>query len=182
MKIDTDILKKCLKGDELACKKLYGKFLPYCYGICRRYGVSEIEIKDQIQIIFSNTFRSLKTFDAQKASFKTWFTRICINKILEQRRSYKNQILISELNESELNFGYDDSERLNAKLDLEYILKLLENMPDHYRAVFNLFIIDEYSHKEIGETLNISEGSSRAILKRARTWAQRELINFIELS
>lgn len=176
------ILNQCLLGDEIACKKLYEMFLPYCYGICSRYGVQQTDIKDQIQIIFSSTFKSLKNFDDSKASFKTWFTRICINKIIEQRRKRTGDWNKVEFNEEELVLQYDHSLILDEEIDRNYILKILGQMPQQYQSVFNLFIIDGFTHKEISNKLNITEGASRVILKRARGWAQQALTSFLKLS
>ncbi len=91
MKSDIDIIKDCLEGNQLACKKLYEKYVPYCYGICIRYAVSQSDLKDVVQVIFSQVFQSLKNYDSGKAQFKTWFTRVCVNHIL----SYKKKLIRS---------------------------------------------------------------------------------------
>ena len=176
----TKIISRCIKGDEAACKKLYDKFLPYSYGICIRYGVPKSEIKDHLQIIFSATFKSLTNFDASKASFKTWFTHVCINKILEQRRNKGRQLEYDELPEYGSSISFNDANFIEGNLDKEYVLRILNKMPKQYQSVFNLFIVDGYTHKEIAKKLSITEGSSRAILKRGRDWAKSALSNFLQ--
>jgi len=173
------IIKKCIKGNEASCKKLYEQFLPYAFGICKRYGVPENDLKDQVQIIFSSTFKSLQNFDASKASFKTWFTQICINKIIDQRRKSNGNIFNKELSEMDGLLVGDDTDLIHDKLDRTYILKILSKMPQQFQCVFNMFIMDGYTHKEIAEKLNISEGSSRVILKRARSWSQEALARLL---
>ncbi len=180
MKDPKNIISKCLKGNQEACKSLYDQHVPYAYGICQRYSVPEHQMKDQIQIIFSAIFKSLSSFDQTKSSFKTWFTRICINKILDERRSSSRQISLEELNIEHHTNSTDYF--IEEKLDRKYILKLLAKMPEQYKNVFNLFIIDGYSHKEIANMLNISEGASRITLSRSRTWAQKELANYMNYS
>ena len=69
---DISLIKDCLKGSQLAYKELYTRYKGYCYTICLRYGVQKEEIKDHLQVIFSETFRNLKKYDGKKVSFKTW--------------------------------------------------------------------------------------------------------------
>jgi len=157
-------------------------FLPYCISICKRYGVLDADLKDQIQIIFSSTFNSLEKFNSSKASFKTWFTRICINKVIEQRRRKNSNWNQVEFDETESPLQFDNSLEINEKIDRQYILEALKQMPAKYQSVFNLFIIDGFTHKEISKKLSISEGSSRIILKRARGWAQQTLTSLLKLS
>ena len=175
MEATSKIIKQCLKGDQGACKELYQSFMPYAIGICRRYGVVESNLKDQVQIIFSSMFKSLNNFDASKASFKTWFTHICVNKVLEQRKKIKPVDYQENWEDIERKFAFDDSNLIHDKLDRMYILKILHSMPVKFQAVFNMYIMEEFSHKEIADKLGISEGSSRVILKRAREWAKEAI-------
>ncbi len=182
MKDLTIIIRKCKKGDDRACKALYDLFLPYCYGICQRYGVPNQEIKDVLQVAFSSMFSSISLFDSSKASFKTWFTRICINKIIEQRRSrYSNQDFAAIENVDNLTF-IEERDSLDSQMDRDYILKILGQMPEKFQCVFNLYILDGYSHKEISSLLGISIGSSRIILNRGRLWAKNALTSFLQNS
>lgn len=173
-KNEIQVIKECLKGQQSAFKTLYEMYQGYVYTICVRYGVSPIEIKDQMQIIFMEIFKSLKNYDADKAQFKTWLTRITINQILLQKR--KKRIDYTTLENEKINFIESKSTiPIEAKMDEEIMHKLLSRMPEKYVSVFNLFIIDGYSHAEIAEQLNISQGSSRILLHRGREWAMNEL-------
>lgn len=182
MKNINNIIAQCNRGDETACKTLYLEFLPYCYGICKRYGVKESDLKDQVQICFTATFKSLETFDPNIASFKTWFTRITINKVLEQTKKTKRHPAFDEINDYELGMSYDNRDTLDDNLDRTYILEILNQMPHQYQNVFNLHIMDGYSHKEISELLGISVGSSRVTLTRAREWAKKALEHYLKHS
>ncbi len=173
-------ISDCLRGDQEACKILYEQHIAYTYGICQRYGVAQGEMKDQIQVIFSAMFKSLAQFDDSKASFKTWFTRLCIHKILDERRKKERHLNIEELT---TDYNHTSNQPIGEdQLDRNYLLRILSKMPEQYQHVFNLFIMDGYKHKEIAKMLNITEGSSRIILRRARTWAQKELANYMNYS
>ncbi len=179
MKTDIEIIKKCLAGDQLAYKYLYEKYISYCYGMCNRYSVEKANLKDMVQVIFSNVFRSLESFDSEKSQFKTWFTRVCINQILADRRKRFRTLdtqYIEDVSDYSLNKW---SNPIEENIDKEYILSLLTQMPENYRVVFNLFIIDGYSHEEISDQLGISKSSSRVLLSRARTWVKAKFENHL---
>lgn len=177
MKSDIDIIKSCLKGNQLAYKQLYEKYISYCYGICTRYSVDKSDLKDLVQVIFTQVFHSLKNYDAEKASFKTWLTRICINHILSFRKKQMRRIQIKDVESTEeLNKHYYEN-NIEERIDREYVLSLIKEMPANYQVVFNLFIIDGYSHEEISQQLEISVPSSRVILNRARKWVKKTLEN-----
>lgn len=179
MSNDIEIIKDCLNGNQLAYKQLYEKYISYCYGMCIRYSVSKTEIKDLVQIIFSQVFHSLKNYDADKAIFKTWFTRICINQILSYRRKGSRGLQMQDVEDLEqVSTSFEDNS-VESSIDREYILSLIKQMPENYQIVFNLFVIDGFSHKEISEQLNITSQSSRVILNRARGWLKNRFVAHI---
>ncbi len=176
MRLDKDIIKDCLEGQQAAFKLLYERYVGYIYTICVRYRLNENDIKDQMQIIFSEAFHALKKFNHEKASFKTWLSRICINQILlTKRTSYYKQNIV-DITPEEYNLTKDDGSLAIHKLDLEVLLQTLSQMPHQYIDVFNLSIMEGYSHEEIAEKLSISKSSSRVILNRARKWARKTII------
>jgi len=177
MNSDINIIKDCLQGNQLAYKHLYEKYISYCYGICIRYSVSKSEIKDVVQIIFSQVFNSLKNYDSEKSKFKTWFTHICINQILSYRRKQIKQLQTQDFDDFTESIGSHTESNIEDSMDKQHILSLIKQMPNNYQLVFNLFIIDGYSHKEIAEQLDISPESSRVILNRARRWVKKNLIH-----
>lgn len=175
MKInENQLIQECLKGTQSAFKAIYENYKGYVYTICIRYGVSTIEVKDMMQIIFMEIFKSLKKYDANKSRFKTWLTRITINQILMQKR--KAKIDYTTLENENINLIKNDFEvPIESKMDKEILYETLSKMPSKYITVFNLFIIDGYSHKEIAQSLNINENASRILLHRGRVWAMKEL-------
>lgn len=174
MKSDLEIIKACLKGKQLAYKALYERYKDYCFTICVRYGIPQQEVKDCMQVIFSQVFASLKKFDSSKAAFKTWFTQITINQILTRKRKRKLQYLALEDSEIEV-LNLETAVQVDALMDYETIYHILSKMPPQYITVFNLYIIDGYSHKEIAKKLDIAENASRVLLHRGRAWAMKKL-------
>ena len=177
MKSDTHIISQCLQGDQIAFKQLYNKYKAYCYGMCIRYAINQSDIKDVVQIIFTQTFHSLKNYDHEQSQFKTWFTHVCINNILSYKKKQMKHSLLQDIDVFDESTNLYTEENVEAKIDKEYVLQLLSQMPDNYQIVFNLFIIDGYSHEEIANQLNISIASSRVLLSRARGWVKKNLVN-----
>lgn len=171
---DQQLIQECLKGAQRSFKALYEKYQAYVYTICVRHGVSSIDIKDQLQVIFMEIFNSLDRYDATKAAFKTWITRITINQILHQKR--KRNIDYSA-------GGSDDIILIDSgftipmdwDIDQNELYSLLSKMPAKYITAFNLSIIDGYSHSEIAEQLRIPESTSRVLVHRGRIWAMKQL-------
>lgn len=174
---DNQLVNKCVKNNRNAYAELYNRYKGYCYTICIRYGVKDLDTKDYLQTIFSEIFNSLKTFDQEKASFKTWMSRITVNQILNLKR--KNKIVFSEeIEKNEPKYISEYEGHDFYKMDYEIILKILSQMPENYLVVFNLSIIDGFSHKEISTKLGITEGQSRILLLRGRQWAMKKLGNY----
>jgi len=175
-----NIIKQCIAGDQRACKSLYNEYLAYIYGLAKRYGIKENDRKDILQIVFSEIFKSLSCYDKSKAAFKTWITRIAVNKMIEFRKKHRYANTIVEINEAQILQQIGSVAPTGGKLEKEYILSVLNQMPIKHQAVFNMFILDGYSHKEIADTLKISEGQSRITLNRARQWAKKALEEYLK--
>jgi len=178
VKNESKIIRECLKGKQSAYKALYELYKDYCFTICIRYGIPQSEVKDCLQIIFTQIFASLKRYDSKKSKFKTWLSRVTINQILIQKRNQKINYQPLENTKAEI-LEIDSSITVEAAIDYDTIYHILSKMPQQYITVFNLYIIDGYSHKEIAEQLNISEGTSRILLYRGRKWAMKKL-NFLK--
>ena len=174
MNNESKIISKCLKGEQSAFKSLYDLYKDYCFTICIRYGIPKYEVKDCMQVVFTQIFASLKNYDSQKAQFKTWLTKITINQILMQKRKKKIKYDTFESLSSEV-IDLSVPVLVESEMDRETIYHILSKMPEQYIAVFNLAIIDGYSHKEIAAQLNIAEGTSRVLLHRGREWAMKKL-------
>ncbi len=174
---DIELVNKCLKGAESAFKALYELYKAYVYTICVRYGIKSSDLADMVQTIFMQVFHGLEKFDANKSQFKTWMTKIVINQILMERR--KQHIRFTALEPSEnLNFSNSYESDIFVKMDQKELFNILNDMPAKYSMVFNLHVIDGYSHGEIAEQLNITVGTSRILLHRGRSWAKNAISSF----
>lgn len=178
---DQQLIQECLKGAQRSFKALYEKYQAYVYTICVRHGISTIDIKDHMQVIFMEIFNALGRYDATKAAFKTWITRITINQILQQKRKKNINYSVE---------GSDDIRLIDSgftiptdwDIDQQELYAILNQMPAQYITAFNLLIIDGYSHSEISELLSIPESTSRVLVHRGRIWAMKQLrIHFKEM-
>ncbi len=173
LETDIDLIKRCINGKQEAYEALYNRYKGYVYTMCYRYGIQEYEIKDAMQVIFTEVFQGLDKFDSKRASFKTWLSRIAIHQLLNILR--KKNINFSAVSDDEQLVVRDFSSHASSEFDMKFINKVLANMPEAYRLVFNLFVVEGFSHQEIAEELGISVSQSRISLHRGREWAKARL-------
>jgi len=163
-----DIIKGCISGKPDAQEALYKKYSGKLFGISLRYTKDYSSAEDVLQDAFIKVFSNISSYRGT-GSFEGWIRRILINTALERFRKHFQLYPISEINESDSAFNYDNV--LND-ISVKDLLALIQELPPAYRMVFNLYAIDGYSHKEIGDMLNISEGTSKSNLSRARKLLQ----------
>ena len=162
---EQQLIKQCLKGDEVAFKNLYNQYVSYVYGICLRYLNLKEDAVDSVQNTFILAFKNLKRFDTNKGEFRSWLRKIAVNESLKQiKKNQRRQFLIDEMPEVKSQNQADDFQFK------EHLMYLLKQMPERFRIVYNLFVIDGFDHSEISRTLSISETNSRTILNRAKSW------------
>ena len=170
--INIHLIAKCLSNHRESQRQLYEVLMPYLNVICKRYLVNESDLKDALQDTFINIFKALGQFDVERASFKTWATRIAINCCLKKNTKHKAQAtqeFITDLHETTI--SPDALESLsNAEL-----IQWLKGMPTQYFEVFNMYVIDGFSHPEIAEILGIEVSLSRQRLSRGRAWLKKKL-------
>lgn len=172
LKINVELIAQCLSNDRKAQRLLYNMLLPYFNAISQRYLKNDSDKKDVLQETFINIFKKLHQFDAARASFKTWATKILINNCLKKNQQYKKaptQELIVELHDYHL-----AADSIDDLSDSE-LLRWVKKMPQQYYEVFNLFIVEGFSHAEIAKMLEIEEALSRQRLSRARAWLKKKL-------
>ena len=144
--------------------------LPYLRAVANRYLKDTSYSKDVLQEGFIKIFKNLHTYDSNKAPLNQWATRIIINTALNF-----NDRIIGVPNIDIISEGVETLNTPQAIKDMsnDHLLYILKQMPDNYFKVFNLHIIDGYSHQEIGDLLKISTELSRKRLSRARTWLKK---------
>lgn len=173
---EARIIDKCKDSDPEAQRLLYELYLPYVLIIVRRFGILDQDAPDVIQEIFIEVFVKINSFDVKKGEFKYWLKSIAIHKILNTQRKQKRL-------KHTLLFDSDKVDRLEtdgivqqlSHLNTEVLIQLVQSLPDGYRTVFNLYVIDNFSHQEISEQLGIDEVSSRSQLSRAKRLLRKKL-------
>ena len=173
--VDPPIIELVKKGENEAFKLMYQRCISYVYAIVRRFVTNESEHPDVIQEIFARVFISVGTFDATKGDFKFWLRRLAINQCFRHYRQGKSPRLYVSIDAAE-EIETDDFQFIN-EISIAEIEKYLSRMPEGYRQVFMLVIMDEYSHKEVGELLGISAETSRSQLSRAKSWLRKNILN-----
>ena len=159
----VDLLKGCLKNDRKSQRKLYEHFYGYGLSICLRYSDSRDEAVELLNEAFMKIFTNLKKFDLSKP-FRPWLRRILINTCINNFRKKKLDFT-TELGEANSHVTPDD---ILSGISYDEILDMIRKLSPAYRAVFNLYVIEGYKHEEIAEMLNISVGTSKSNLSKAK--------------
>jgi RNA polymerase sigma-70 factor (ECF subfamily) len=161
---EEELVKGCISGDRRCQKMLYDKYSAKMYGICLRYCGDTDSAQDALQEGFILVFAKIVDFSF-KGSLEGWIKRIIINSSLELLRKKGDNLRIENVSEMEFDVSYEDVFHRFAADDL---LEMIAKLPPGCRAVFNMFAIEGYDHKEIASMLSISEGTSKSQLSRAR--------------
>ncbi|MDA8886249.1 sigma-70 family RNA polymerase sigma factor [Bacteroidia bacterium] len=165
---EISLIKACSNGDNKAFKKIYDKHSGIMYSICLRYMTNEDEAKDALQEGFIKVFKNIGKFSFS-GSFEGWMKRIFVNTSIELIRKRRAHLDVSELNTNEIKLT---SKIETGTMDAEKMMLLVQQLPMGYRTVFNMFVVDGYSHKEISEYLGINENTSKSQLFKARKQLQ----------
>lgn len=180
---EIDIIKGCLKNDRACQKLLYEQFYGKMLGVCLRYSKNSDDAKDTLHEGFIKVFGSLKNFNS-KGSFEGWVRRIMVNTAIDHLRKNKHDYLIVSTvyaNEKATNTAEEiNEEDILLHIDKEDILKAVQELTPAYRTVFNLYVVEEYTHKEIADLLDISEGTSKSNLSKAKFNLRKNLMHLIK--
>lgn len=165
------LIKECVAGKARARERLYQLLSPKMWGVCLRYTASTDEAKDVMQEGFIKVFDHIDKFEG-RGNFEGWVRRIMVNTALGEFRK-KHLLFVDSSNYTEHNSG--ESPSIESELSAAEIIKMIQELTPQYRLVFNLYAIEGYSHKEIAEMLEISEGTSKSNLSRARDILQQKV-------
>ena len=168
-----DLIKSCEKNDRKAQHELFLRHKDTLFNISLKYCRNKNEAEDNLHDAFITIFQSIKKYKG-KGSFEGWMKRITINKAID-----KFKINIKNSNELPMNLKDDNTFIEDEfKLSIDTLLKLIQELPDQYRLVFNMFQLDGYSHKEIAKLLSISENTSKTNYHRAKIILRDKISNF----
>jgi RNA polymerase sigma factor (sigma-70 family) len=169
---DQELVSACIKNNASAQEYLYEKFSRKMMGISLRYCKDEDEAADVLQMGFIAVFKNIESF-AGTGSLEGWIKKIIVNTALSHIR--KNKKLKQNIELDHVEFMLPSSSQTSEGIQTKDLLALIQTLPLGGRTIFNLFAIEGYSHKEIGEMLNISEGTSKSQYSRARAYLQKAL-------
>jgi len=167
------IIKGCLEGNRRDQELLYRRHSSKLYAVCLQYSENDEEARDILQEGFIKIFQNLQNYKYE-GSFEGWIRRIVVNTALEKYRSRYNLYRVDDLDAADEPVAEPDSEDYTG-IDAADLLYIIRELPPKYRMVFNLYAIEGYSHKEISKLLNISEGTSKSNLSRARSILQKKV-------
>ena len=169
---DLKLIESCIKGDRAAQKVIYDRLAPRMFPVCIRYVGDRELAQDILQDGFVTLFTRLDTYKGE-GSFEGWARKIFVTTALMELRK-KDALKMSEDLETVKGMKTETTTQLQ-NIGYKDLMKVITQLPTGFRTVFNMYAIEGYSHKEIGEILGISETTSRTQLSRARTWLQNKL-------
>ena len=157
------LIENCVKQDAKAQSQLYKQYASKLFSLCLKYSKNYAEAEDNLHDAFITVFSKIDQYN-NKGSFEGWLKRIAINTSLQRYRENIGVFdIINEGNIPDVAVDINDE-----NLSLDFLLKIIQELPDRYRLVFNLYVLDGYSHVEISELISISTGTSKSNLARAR--------------
>jgi RNA polymerase sigma factor (sigma-70 family) len=171
-----EIIKDCASGKVRAQEKIYRMFAPKMFGVCLRYAKDSTEAEDNLQDGFVKVFSNIHKF-RHEGSFEGWIRRIMVNVSLGKYRKQHVLFPVEDMGKYESQAVTDG---ILEKLGAEELIGLIQQLPSSYRMVFNLFVLEGMSHQEISEEMNISVGSSKSNLARARNILKRKVQNLYD--
>jgi RNA polymerase sigma-70 factor (ECF subfamily) len=168
---EKELIKACLLGERQAQRDIFNMYAGKMMAICNRYCRHRLEAEDILQDSFVKVFTHLSDFE-HNGSFEGWVRRIIINTAIKNNQ--KKSVTLEEIGLDHIKEDSTDPD-VFSHLSEEELIKLISALPDGYRMVFNLFAIEGFSHKEIGEMLHIEESTSRSQLVKARRILQQKV-------
>lgn len=168
---NRELIEACIKGDRVAQRNLYDLFSRRMYVVCLRYTKSQQEAEDVLQDSFIKVFKNLKGYRGD-SRLDYWIKRIVINTALNSQRKKLYMYPMVDIDDVKNDF---DHNKAFSNFQMEELLKMIKELPTGCQTVFNLFAIEGYSHKEIAEMLEVSEGTSKSQFARARKLLQDKI-------
>jgi len=156
------LIESCKINDTKAQSELYKLFSSKLFSVCLKYSRNYVEAEDNLQDAFITIFKKIDQYK-NKGSFEGWLKRVAINTVLQKYRSEKVFDIVNENVIDEVELDVDEE-----SISIDYLLRIIQELPDRYRLVFNLYVLDGYSHKDIADMLDINIGTSKSNLARAR--------------
>jgi len=167
-----DLVKRCKANERKAQELLYKQFASKMLGVCLRYANDRMEAEDMLQNGFIRVFQKMADYRGE-GSFEGWVRRIMVHSSIEYYRKHHKMLTVADLESAGKEPSVDPVAA--SRLDAKDLMALIQQLSPGYRMVFNLYAIEGYSHKEIGEIMGISEGASKSQLSRARAILKEQI-------
>lgn len=171
MAVDKHTIEGCKKRDQAAQRKLYNQCVGRVYFAIKRYVSDEHYIENVIQDTFLKALTNIDRYDASRAKFETWISAIAVRESINHLRRKKfefSPVETTPIHSTDKNLALEN-------MQAEALLKELDKLPATHRAIFCLYEIEGYSHREIGTMLNVTESTSRSYLTRAKSLFRKNL-------
>lgn len=169
---DITLVKECARGSSRAQRALFDKFAPKMLAVLLRYLRNQEEAEDTLQDGFVKIFQKIGEFKME-GSLEGWIRRIMVNTALDVLR--KNKKLLGDVQLDDVSYKVSFEDHGFEDMQVEQLLHMINNLPEGYRIVFNMFAIEGYSHKEIADTLGVTENTSKSQYSRARAFLRNQL-------
>lgn len=167
----TDLIERCKKNDRIAQRAIYELFSKKLFVVCLRYSSDYSEAEDMLQEGFIKIFRKIDKYN-HSGSFGGWLSRLVANNCIDIIRKKPNLYALTDVQENKLeNYTIDALDSLIG----EDLMNVIQSLPTGYRTIFNMYVVEGYTHNDIAEKLNISPGTSKSQLNRARKLLQKKL-------
>lgn len=170
---EHELIEGCLNENLRHQKELYHHYAPLMMGVCMRYSSSQEEAQDILQDGFVTVFKKLDTYRGE-GELGAWIRKIILNTALQNYRKNKKHLHVIEIDEKGLSIESNDD--IISSISVKELMYKIQQLPNGFRTVFNLYAIEGYKHHEIAKILEISEGTSKSQFSRARA----QLIKIIE--
>lgn len=170
---DQDLVQECVKSNPAAQKVLYERYYSRMLALCLRYSDSKDDAKDSLHDGFILLFSKIESYSG-KGSFEGWMRRVFVNNMLMKFR--KRDVFKESVSVDDVTWNVPVKEDVFEKIGSKNIIKLISQMPQGYKVVFNMIVIEGYSYKEVAQKLNVSEVSVRSQLSRGRMWLKERIL------
>jgi RNA polymerase sigma-70 factor (ECF subfamily) len=171
---EQEIIEGCKKGKASSQEKLYQLYSRRMMAVCVRYTRSRFEAEDIFHDAFVKVFKSLNNYNG--GSFEGWMRRIFVNTAINHY--HKNRKYQEQLDYSAIEEAAPSEEDIVSNIAGKELLLLIDQLPEGYKLVFNLYEVEGYTHREIGEILGIAEGTSKSQLAKAKMQLKKILLNY----
>jgi RNA polymerase sigma factor (sigma-70 family) len=173
MNRDLKLLKDCQKGKPKAQRMLYEKYKQEMINLCMRYADSRASAEDIFQDSFVKVFKNIQNV-MEPGSLYFWIRKVVIHTAINHYHKEKNRLFHEDINELHEQLKEEDQDII-SQLNAEEVLRMVNELPDGYRIVFNLYVVDGFKHHEIADMLGVTESTSKTQLRKARLLLQKKI-------